>query len=155
MKIRKSEPQDLERILEIYAYARRFMAEHGNPDQWGPTCWPPESLVRSDIAAGEQLCLPERRGKHHRHVLLHLRGGHRAHVPGDRRRGLAGRQPLRRRAPDRCRRDRKGNRRLLPGMGFRTERPSPDRYSRGQYRDAEPAAEAGVCPLRNDPCGGG
>ena len=32
MKIRKSEPQDLERILEIYAYARRFMAEHGNPD---------------------------------------------------------------------------------------------------------------------------
>ena len=52
MKIRKSEPQDLERILEIYAYARRFMAEHGNPDQWGPTCWPPESLVRSDIAAG-------------------------------------------------------------------------------------------------------
>ena len=58
MKIRKSEPQDLERILEIYAYARRFMAEHGNPDQWGPTCWPPESLVRSDIAAGNSyVCL--------------------------------------------------------------------------------------------------
>ena len=58
MKIRKSVPQDLERILEIYAHARRFMAEHGNPDQWGPTCWPPESLIRRDIAEGNSyVCL--------------------------------------------------------------------------------------------------
>ena len=52
MKIRKTEPDDLERIMEIYAGARRFMAEHGNPDQWGATNWPPENLIRSDIAGG-------------------------------------------------------------------------------------------------------
>ena len=43
---------DLPRIMEIYACARRFMAENGNPRQWGPTNWPPESLIRSDIEAG-------------------------------------------------------------------------------------------------------
>ena len=35
MKIRKSVMQDLGRIMEIYASARAFMAEHGNPNQWG------------------------------------------------------------------------------------------------------------------------
>ena len=52
LTIRKSKPGDLPRIMEIYAYARRYMAEHGNPDQWGPTCWPPESLIRRDITEG-------------------------------------------------------------------------------------------------------
>lgn len=52
MRIRRSEIQDLDRIMEIYAYARRFMAEHGNPNQWGPTNWPPEALIRQDIAEG-------------------------------------------------------------------------------------------------------
>lgn len=52
MKIRRSTLQDLERIMEIYAYARAFMAEHGNPNQWGPTNWPPEALIRRDIADG-------------------------------------------------------------------------------------------------------
>ena len=28
------------------------MAAHGNPDQWGPTNWPPEALIRKDIAEG-------------------------------------------------------------------------------------------------------
>ena len=37
MKIRKSTEQDIERMMEIYAYARKFMAENGNPNQWGPT----------------------------------------------------------------------------------------------------------------------
>ena len=52
MVIRHSTPQDLERIMDIYAAARRFMAEHGNPYQWGPTNWPPEALIRADIRAG-------------------------------------------------------------------------------------------------------
>ena len=39
-------------MLEIYAYARRFMAEHGNPNQWGPTNWPPEALLHRDIREG-------------------------------------------------------------------------------------------------------
>ncbi|MBR6376228.1 MAG: GNAT family N-acetyltransferase [Oscillospiraceae bacterium] len=52
MRIRKATAQDLTRIMEIYAFARRFMAEHGNPNQWGPTNWPPESLIRADIRDG-------------------------------------------------------------------------------------------------------
>ena len=52
MKIRKSVPQDLARIMDIYAYARSFMAQHGNPNQWGATNWPPETLIRQDIADG-------------------------------------------------------------------------------------------------------
>ena len=52
MKIRPSTGQDLARIMEIYRYARKFMAEHGNPNQWGPTGWPPERLIRQDIRDG-------------------------------------------------------------------------------------------------------
>lgn len=52
MLIRKSSEQDISRIMDIYSYARRFMAGHGNPNQWGPTNWPPESLIRSDIREG-------------------------------------------------------------------------------------------------------
>ncbi len=52
MRIRKTEPADMSRIMEIYAGARKFMAEHGNPNQWGPTNWPPEALIRQDIARG-------------------------------------------------------------------------------------------------------
>ncbi len=51
--IRKAKYEDLPRMMEIYAYARNFMAEHGNPNQWGPTNWPPEELIRKDIAAGK------------------------------------------------------------------------------------------------------
>ncbi len=53
MYIRKTTEQDLERVMEIFAYARRFMAEHGNPNQWGRTQWPPEDLVRRDISSGK------------------------------------------------------------------------------------------------------
>lgn len=49
MDIRKSTGQDLDRIMEIYAFARQYMAEHGNPNQWGPTNWPPEELIWQDI----------------------------------------------------------------------------------------------------------
>ena len=52
MQIRKSEISDLPRMLEIYEYARAFMAEHGNPNQWGPTGWPPEEVLREDIESG-------------------------------------------------------------------------------------------------------
>ena len=60
MKIRHSTEDDLEQIMKIYEYARGFMAEHGNPDQWGPTNWPPEELIHSDIAAGNSyVCVCE------------------------------------------------------------------------------------------------
>ena len=52
MTIRHSTPQDLDRMMEIYAFARAFMAAHGNPNQWGPTQWPPRALIEQDIREG-------------------------------------------------------------------------------------------------------
>lgn len=49
--IRKAEPADLETILSIYAQARKFMAENGNPNQWGKTN-PPQSQLTEDIGNG-------------------------------------------------------------------------------------------------------
>ncbi len=63
MIIRKSSLQDLERIMEIYAAARGFMARHGNPNQWGPTNWPPEALIRADIADGHSYVCENDEGK--------------------------------------------------------------------------------------------
>ncbi|MDO5400204.1 MAG: N-acetyltransferase [Eubacteriales bacterium] len=49
--IRKAVRDDLPRILEIYAYARAFMAKTGNPSQWGTGNPPVEQTVR-DIETG-------------------------------------------------------------------------------------------------------
>lgn len=46
--IRLAQEKDLEIIQGIYAYARKFMAEHGNPTQWGQTR-PTEETLRKDI----------------------------------------------------------------------------------------------------------
>lgn len=50
MKIRHTLEKDLPRIMEIYDYARKFMTKTGNPNQWGVNNWPPEELIREDIA---------------------------------------------------------------------------------------------------------
>jgi len=42
---RTAQYSDLFRIQEIYAYARRFMAETGNPNQWGNHHPPVETLI--------------------------------------------------------------------------------------------------------------
>ncbi len=61
MRIRKTTEQDFYRVMKIYEHARAFMAEHGNPNQWGPTNWPPESLIHEDIADGDSyVCLNDR-----------------------------------------------------------------------------------------------
>ncbi|MBR3524660.1 MAG: GNAT family N-acetyltransferase [Lachnospiraceae bacterium] len=39
---------DWDEILKIYEDARLFMAEHGNPDQWGHS-YPPKKIIRRDI----------------------------------------------------------------------------------------------------------
>lgn len=43
--VRNAAPQDLDRIEQIYAFAREFMAKTGNPNQWGKTNPPHEWLV--------------------------------------------------------------------------------------------------------------
>ncbi len=45
--IKKAVPRDLPEIREIYAYARTFMAEHGNPTQWEDGY--PDSLIEEDL----------------------------------------------------------------------------------------------------------
>ncbi len=49
MDIRKATDKDLGRMMEIYAEARRFMEENGNPRQWGSLNWPPQWLIEEDI----------------------------------------------------------------------------------------------------------
>ena len=50
--IRKAGPADMSRVLEIYAYARKFMAEHGNPNQWRDT-HPKEEQFWEDVGRGD------------------------------------------------------------------------------------------------------
>ncbi|MDR1821974.1 MAG: GNAT family N-acetyltransferase [Oscillospiraceae bacterium] len=50
MTIRKTEPADLAAVLKIYAEAREFMRESGNPEQWGDV-HPPDKMIEDDIAA--------------------------------------------------------------------------------------------------------
>lgn len=47
-RIRKAQLEDLPVIEQIYAYARKFMADHGNPDQWGST-YPSGEMLMDDI----------------------------------------------------------------------------------------------------------
>lgn len=62
MTIRKATEADLPHMHEIYAAARDFMVEMGNPYQWAERNWPPEELVLSDIAAEKSyLCVAEGR----------------------------------------------------------------------------------------------
>ena len=61
--IRTAQLSDLPRILEIYAYARRFMAQTGNPTQWAGG-YPPEDMLRADIACGGLYVLEEEDGIH-------------------------------------------------------------------------------------------
>lgn len=49
--IRNASINDLPQILKIYADARQYMRQSGNPNQWGDS-HPTESMIRKDIAAG-------------------------------------------------------------------------------------------------------
>lgn len=46
--VRTAQMEDLIRIEEIYDYARQFMADHGNPTQWGTT-YPTRDMLLDDI----------------------------------------------------------------------------------------------------------
>lgn len=47
--IRPAQRKDLDRILEIYSYAKKFMADTGNPTQWAGS-YPQRELLEEDIA---------------------------------------------------------------------------------------------------------
>ncbi|MDR0906083.1 MAG: GNAT family N-acetyltransferase [Oscillospiraceae bacterium] len=52
MMIRKTITDDLAEVMRIYAGAREFMRESGNPAQWGDT-HPARELSERDIAEGK------------------------------------------------------------------------------------------------------
>lgn len=57
MTIRKSTLEDIPRMLEIFAIARRFMAETGNPNQWADS-YPSVQQLTDDINSGDSyVCL--------------------------------------------------------------------------------------------------
>lgn len=52
MEIRKTTLSELDQVMSIYERARGFMAEHGNPTQWGTT-EPKREKVEQDIIDGK------------------------------------------------------------------------------------------------------
>lgn len=56
--IRKAVFQDEDQIAVVYEKARAYMAEHGNPNQWGRT-FPPRELTHEDIEKGILYVLEE------------------------------------------------------------------------------------------------
>jgi len=51
MTIRKTTLADLDAVMQIYAYARAYMQESGNPNQWFNN-HPPQDVIEDDIQAG-------------------------------------------------------------------------------------------------------
>ena len=49
MNIRLASMEDFDTISHIYKRARSFMAEHGNPSQWG-TNYPSDALIMNMIS---------------------------------------------------------------------------------------------------------
>lgn len=64
MEIRNAQSADLERILEIYAAARRYMAEHGNQSQWG-TQNPQKKVIEADIRKQQSFVIAGENGRLH------------------------------------------------------------------------------------------
>lgn len=52
MEIRLAKETEYNQIMEIYAYARQFMAAHDNPTQWGQNK-PSREQIKKDIRAGK------------------------------------------------------------------------------------------------------
>ncbi len=62
MNIRKAVEADLTRILDIYAYARQFMVETGNPNQWAVQGYPEKELLERDMENGNLYVMEEADG---------------------------------------------------------------------------------------------
>ena len=59
MEIRKTRLTDISAALEIYAAARKFMAEKGNPDQWTDG-YPSEDFIKEDILNGNSYVITDK-----------------------------------------------------------------------------------------------
>lgn len=59
MQIRKATIEELDEIMNIYAFARSFMAEHGNPTQWGQNKPSKEQIERDILEKKCHVCVEE------------------------------------------------------------------------------------------------
>ncbi|MGN0077081.1 MAG: N-acetyltransferase [Parafannyhessea sp.] len=50
--VRRATQADLDQVMDVYAAAREFMRQNGNPGQWGDG-FPPRGLIEGRIARGE------------------------------------------------------------------------------------------------------
>ena len=57
LEIRKAKMDDLDEIMKIYQRARKFMAEHGNPNQWGTQKPPKEQIIKDIVAEKSYICV--------------------------------------------------------------------------------------------------
>lgn len=60
LTVLRAEEKDIPQILAIYASARRFMRENGNPDQWEEG-YPPKELLTEDLRKKRLFVLTEGR----------------------------------------------------------------------------------------------
>lgn len=59
MYIHKATLEDIPQMMEIFAIARRFMAQTGNPHQWEDT-YPSADLLTTDINSGDSyICMEQ------------------------------------------------------------------------------------------------
>ena len=58
MEIRKTRIEELNQVMEVYAHARKFMAEHNNPNQWKNNK-PSREQIEKDIQAGKHYVCEE------------------------------------------------------------------------------------------------
>ena len=63
MEVRNATIKDLTEILNIYAYARQFMRDTGNPNQWKTTN-PTQETLESDISNGNLYLLVDSKEIH-------------------------------------------------------------------------------------------
>ena len=54
MNIRQTRQEDLAEVMAMYDYARRFMQEHGNGNQW-INGYPSKELISNEIKASHSL----------------------------------------------------------------------------------------------------
>ena len=62
-QVRNAQMADLPTLEDIYTHARRFMAQTGNPNQWG-TKNPPTAQLKEDIGRQELYILEDETGIH-------------------------------------------------------------------------------------------
>ena len=62
LRVRRADINDLPRMAEVFAAARRYMAANGNPSQWGDKS-PDLALVKEDIKLGDSYVVTDGNGR--------------------------------------------------------------------------------------------